>query len=237
MARFEFKYILDPVTANRAKSFVRRMMWLDPYAKERLYTVTSVYFDTPQLTDYYDKSGGFLIRKKLRARIYEHSLNSETEHIWLDIKKKYDMAFIKEHIKITRQDWEDILAHRYTILLSRERPAEEQKVLEEFIWYILQEGRQPSFFIRYKRHPYLVPSKHMLRITFDEQVETARHTNLTSPPFTTQVSRATIMEVKFEHKLPYWFGIMVRQLNLKRDSFSKYGRSIDAIYKYNPLPR
>jgi len=131
MARFEFKYILDPVTANRAKSFVRRMMWLDPYAKERLYTVTSVYFDTPQLTDYYDKSGGFLIRKKLRARIYEHSLNSETEHIWLDIKKKYDMAFIKEHIKITRQDWEDILAHRYTILLSRERPAEEQKVLEE----------------------------------------------------------------------------------------------------------
>ena len=35
------------------------------------YVVRSIYFDSPDDKDYYDKQGGEIVRKKLRLRIYD----------------------------------------------------------------------------------------------------------------------------------------------------------------------
>src|SRR3989338_10473193 len=108
--RFEFKYTLDPLQEQALRSAVNRFMKPDPAAEKRggSYRVTSLYFDTPQLMDYYDKSGGHLMRKKLRARIYEPSLRPETPEIWLEIKKKYDMSFQKTRCLISWDDWNNL---------------------------------------------------------------------------------------------------------------------------------
>ena len=118
--RFEFKYILDPIQEQALRSAVNRFMEPDPLAARRggSYPVTSLYFDTPQLADYYDKSGGYLMRKKLRARIYEPSLRPETPEIWLEIKKKYDMSFEKSRVLISHEDWKNLKNNRYTNLLA-----------------------------------------------------------------------------------------------------------------------
>lgn len=237
MRRFEFKYILDPVAALRARAFVSRLAHPDPAAgKNGWYVVTSLYFDTPGLTDYYEKSGGFLQRKKMRARIYQPSLPKNTA-VWLEIKKKYDMSFEKERVLLDPDDWQNICQRRFTCLLGKGRPERDKHVLEEFTRYLLEEGRRPLYFVRYKRSPYLVGEKNPMRITFDAHIETHQQNTLIAPIHPTRTTNCVIMEVKFTEGLPLWFGAMVRRLNLQRTSFSKYSRSIDAIQAYNPLPR
>lgn len=237
MRRLEFKYILDPITALRARGFVSRLARPDPAAgKSGWYTVTSLYFDTPSLTDYYEKNGGFLVRKKMRARIYQSSLPEGTA-VWLEIKKKYDMSFEKERVLVSYDDWQNLCKRQFTRLLEKERPQKDRQILEEFIRYLLREGRRPLYFIRYRRSPYVIGEKNPVRITFDERIETHAQNNLTEPQHLTRTTNNIILEIKFTTGLPYWFGAMVRRLDLQRTSFSKYSRSIDAVQAYNPLPR
>ncbi|MFC1595084.1 polyphosphate polymerase domain-containing protein [Patescibacteria group bacterium] len=237
-SRFEFKYHLDPIKALRAKSAINRFMKPDPAAKRGAYIVTSLYFETPQLADYYEKSGGFLIRKKIRARIYRPYLTKETPEIWLEIKKKYDMSIIKTRVKISLEDWNDLINKRFSKLLNKPRNEKDKNALNEFLWYIMNESRRPSFFIRYKRYPYLNIEDNRMRVTFDHEIETCNAGNLTEPKQTTPVNqKIVVMEVKFSDSLPAWFGILLQQLELKRDTFSKYSNSVDALTPYRPLPR
>jgi hypothetical protein len=238
--RFEFKYILDPAKRMRAEHYVRKFMRLDPSAgAQGTYMVSSIYFETPGLKDYYEKSGGFLERKKLRARVYEKSHEGKTP-VRLEIKNKYDMAFKKELVIISAGDWDDILNRRYARLLSRARSPKDTHVLNRFVLFLLEEGRSPAYFIRYKRTPYVLGNKKdssYIRITFDEHIEGARHNSLVAPKHLSTTSNLAVLEVKFCKELPVWFGVMIRDLNLERTSFSKYSRSVDATQRYNPLPR
>ena len=237
--RFEFKYVLDPVQEQALRSAVSHYMRPDPSVAGRggWYPVTSLYFDTPQLADYYNKSGGYLIRKKLRVRIYEPSLQQETPEIWLEIKKKYDMAFKKSRVLITHEDWQNLKHACYAKLLASPRSENDKAALNEFVWYLLQEGRRPSFFVRYLRHPYTDPHSD-LRITFDSRIEAYRHADLAEPRFPKRIHTGTVMEVKFSRNpLPGWLGAVLRMHNLTRDTFSKYGRSIERLRSYNTMPR
>lgn len=236
--RFEFKYVLDPAKARMARERVQRILERDPQARTTgSYIVTSLYFDTPQMKDYYEKSGGFLERKKMRARIYAPSWDGISS-IRLEIKKKHDMAFEKAQVWLTPNEWRDFLQQRWAHLLEMPRAIDEQKTFEEFVWYTIQEGRRPLLLVRYQRTPFLFEADDTLRITFDERIECKRATDLSLSTFMTPVSPLhVVMEVKFGAGLPTWFHDMLKELHLQRDSFSKYERSWDALHAYNPLPR
>ncbi|OGZ45470.1 MAG: hypothetical protein A2756_00430 [Candidatus Ryanbacteria bacterium RIFCSPHIGHO2_01_FULL_48_27] len=234
--RFEFKYILNPAQAHVARDIVAQLMDADPAAgAPGWYTVTSLYFDTPQLGDYYDKSGGFLERKKLRARIYADHWDGQSP-IWIEVKKKRDMAFQKTRALLSPEEWQELCNHSYATLLARARPTKDQIALEEFVWYTLQEGRRPTAYVRYKRTPFLREDDETLRITFDEDIRCARANNLSPQPFADRITEQIIMEVKFAARLPAWFHSMIKKLDIRRESFSKYGHSIDTFYRHNPLP-
>ncbi len=234
--RFEFKYVLNSAQAHAARDIVAQLMERDPAAgTQGWYTVTSLYFDTPQLGDYYDKSGGFLERKKLRARIYAEYWDGKSS-VWIETKKKHDMAFQKTRALLSPEEWQELCSHSYATLLARARPAKDQIALEEFVWYMLQEGRRPTAHVRYKRTPFLQEDDETLRITFDEDIRCARASDLSPQPFADRITEQIIMEVKFATRLPAWFHSMIKKLDIRRESFSKYGHSIDTFYRHNPLP-
>lgn len=238
-ARFEFKYILNPITALEAKYFISKTMIQDPYAMPLgYYIVTSLYFDTPHRGDYYDKSGGYLNRKKLRARIYEHYITTETKTIWLERKCKHDMAFVKTRVGLTRFEWDMFVDRNFSKLLTRTRDTQTQKALESILWDYISSNRRPRYLIRYKRTPFLARDGSDLRITFDEQIDANERDTLENPYHTRRVRQyATIMEVKFAHSIPPWFRLLLSRLHLTRTSFSKYAMSIDALNSHDPLPR
>jgi len=239
ISRFEFKYHLSPAKAIFARDYIAQFLKKDPEAEGKgVYTVTSLYFDTPHLSDYYEKGGGYLIRKKLRARIYGRGLSNETPDIFLEVKKKYDMAFLKHRVRISREEWDALGRGEYAHILARERSVHARKDLEVFLFLLLSEGRTPQYFIRYIREPFISDGGAPVRITFDSQVEAAAHASLEAPIHCEPVSpNITVLEVKFTSSLPYWFTRLERDLELARDTFSKYANGIDATKRFSPLPK
>ena len=240
--RFEFKYIIPNV---EAREIHRKLLGygMEPDPKSRAfsantYPVTSLYFDTPSLADYHDKAGGFLRRKKIRIRIYTPSLSEKTPEIWLEKKEKYEMRIVKNRILLNEKDYRDILQGSRLALFSslRNRDAKEA----ETIFYPLFRGRmRPHLITRYLRTPLTSRKYSDIRITFDSSVETCRSQDLhyTQGMMSILPLGQTIMEVKFSEILPFWFKIILKEFNLSRTSFSKYGKSVEAIYQYNPILR
>lgn len=229
--RYEFKYVLDPVTYMKVRDFIEAIgMSRDPNALSDVYKVTSLYFDTHGLDDYYDKAGGFLSRKKTRVRIYGSAVDDTTTEVHLEVKNKHDMFISKDKMCIPIKEWRDFLNGDNDILLNK------------FNVHLLDEGRVPMVVVRYDREAFEEMFFDRVRVTFDRNIEMLHGEDLDSTMHdwydTVPVSgTSTIMELKFSGRLPWWFGFMMRKFDLNRSPYSKYAESVDVAYKYNPLPR
>lgn len=230
-ARFEFKYLLDPVKALQVRDFVSAIgLSHDTNTPQNPYTVTSLYFDTFGLDDYYDKAGGFLNRKKVRIRAYAGAFHTNTFDLYFEVKNKHDMFISKDRAVVSKREWQEIVEGNFMGLYSL------------FDYHVFREGRVPTVIVRYQREAYEDWFYGRVRITFDTDIEAIRpdgglieggqwhDTTLVSGPF-------TVLEVKFSERLPWWFAIMIEKFELERTAYSKYAHAIDALYRYDPLPR
>ena len=239
--RFEFKYAVDPITANYIENDIQKYRsYLDPHSSGGHYYVSSLYFDTPSLDDYYDKIAGLLKRRKIRARVYEKNITKETESIWFEQKYKHNMALCKSRIKITNNEWRNFLSQGASSLISKVQNNSKEK---EIVWQLLKESRNPSVFVRYKRKPYLYNfyGEKEIRITFDSNIEAhlpcIKHNVGYTNPMAPVLPNLVVVEVKFNEVLPRWVASIIKNYNLKRDAFSKYALSIEAINHGNELPK
>lgn len=239
--RFEFKYIIDPARALGIEAALRRFgMEIDPHVPggNDQYTVTSLYFDSLLLGDYYDKAGGFPYRKKVRARIYDPVMTDKTERVWFEIKKKRNMSIAKDRLILTNDQWKRFSGGE---LLEPEREgwsAADAEVWNKLRWLTAVEGRRPTVFVRYTRKPYVARFLSDFRITFDSHIEACRSETLEQDAGVAEIApRQVVLEVKYAKGMPYWWGEIVRQFHLSRTSFSKYAMGIESLYRYNALPR
>lgn len=229
--RYEIKYILDTVTAIKVRDFIEAIgMERDKNAPTKGYTVTSLYFDSIGLDDYYDKAGGYLARKKVRARIYGRDLGDNISDVHLEVKHKRNMFVAKDRIAIDKSEWEEFIN------------GTNDKILDDFGLHSLVDGRVPTVVVRYKRDAYEERFMDRVRITFDTDIEyvSGEETAMEKSESydTIPVSPDdTVMEIKFSGALPWWFRLMVRKFDLKREANSKYAMAVDAAYTYSPLPR
>lgn len=239
--RFEFKYPIDFLTARLVEEDLLRFgMEKDPEVSpgQDTYTVSSLYFDSLLLGDYYDKSGGFPHRKKIRARMYDSVFTNTTPAVWFEIKEKHDMAIGKKRLKLTNGQWRRIAAGEL-IVPEQEGWNEAQKnVWNEIRWYMALEGRKPIVFVRYVRKPFVSRFLSDIRITLDSHIEACKSENLWYDAGMAPIAeRSVVLEVKYSRALPYWWGEIVRKHNLSRSAFSKYASGIDAVHRYHVLPR
>ena len=229
-SRFEFKYLLDPVMYLRVRDFIDSIgLFPDENTPENPYSVTSLYFDTFGLDDYYDKAAGLLSRKKVRIRTYAGSFNGETREVFFEVKNKYDMFIAKERAVVSGRQWRDIVAGDF------------EGFSPLFDYHVTREGRVPTALVRYRREAFEDWFEGRVRLTFDRQIETARPDELSaeSGPYSwVSVSgEDTVLEIKFAKRLPWWFSLMLERFDLARTAYSKYARSVDVLYCYDPLPR
>lgn len=231
LARFEFKYVLDPVTALKARDFVESIgLAPDMNTPANPYTVTSLYFDSFGLDDYYDKAGGFLVRKKVRIRAYADAFHTNAFDLYFEVKNKHDMFISKERAVISKKQWNDIVSGDFKGLFPL------------FDYQITREGRIPTVIVRYEREAFEDWFYGRVRVTFDRNIEAIRPgTDLQEGQrwydMVPVSDQETVMEVKFSERLPWWFSFMVEKLDLERAAYSKYAHAVDALYQYDPLPR
>lgn len=238
--RFEAKYQVPEKTSGFIEADIKKFgMQADEHTlAEGGYYVTSLYFDSYDFSDYQDKAGGFLKRKKIRARIYEPYLD-KSENVWLEIKKRYDIKNTKTRLKLNREQWDEFAQKGPWALLDISKNGEAPKAAaaNEILGDIIRFSLKPKLLVRYWRRPFLNGLKD-LRITFDSNLEACKTSVLEYNGFVERVNKnAVVMEVKFDYLIPFWLKKIIKNYNLKRDAFSKYGQSLEAVYKYNPLSR
>lgn len=236
-SRFEFKYILDTATAAAVEQYLEDLSRFhfarDAYASDSAggaYTVTSLYFDTPQLDDFWDKEAAILRRVKLRARIYAPSFAGYDGDAWLEIKRKHDMRVLKDRTRISNAALQALLAGDWSVLSGTD-----DDVARAFIYRFAKYNYRPAAVVRYERKPYVARYFSSVRVTLDSHIAACRPSR---DPFGFHevMPGVTILEVKFNHGLPWWFRSMVERFNLVRTDFSKYTHSIDTIFMQQHTP-
>jgi len=217
--RHEYKYLItyQEMLAMRKKF----NSLLTPDRTDQGYMVRSLYFDSVNDDDYYDKLGGEYQRKKIRLRIYDVNANK----VKLEIKQKIDYHQLKESLIITKKDALELINGNYQVLLKYNDD------LASRIYLILQTGcYHPKVIIEYQRIAYITSTT--TRITFDFNIkksdQIADFFN-TEPNYLSLTTLPDIvLEVKFDRLLEPYIANILSNYSSRNQSFSKYvsGRNI-----------
>ena len=237
--RFEFKYELDPKKAYFIEKDIKRFGLrpdLNISSGNGEYFVTSLYYDSYDLSDYQDKAGGFLKRKKFRVRIYEPHLD-KSSFIWLEVKNRFGSQNLKTRIKLSKPEFNQFLKDGARALLAKKWNDGELAKKNEILWNFIKSSVKPKVLVRYKRRAF-VDDLGKIRITFDSGLETCKKPDFGYTALMTRVSpNKLVMEVKYSHVMPQWFKTIVEKYDLKADTYSKYEKSLEVLHRYNPLLR
>ena len=89
--RYELKYLLDRDQAQSVKAALLRYVTPDGFTAGRSsYSITSLYYDTPDYKAYWDKIDGHQYRRKVRVRVYGDGPVRPSTPVFVEIKQRLD---------------------------------------------------------------------------------------------------------------------------------------------------
>lgn len=233
--RFEFKYRIPRFLVDKITTDLLNYMEWDSFVinkPEKFYQVSSLYFDSEGFGCYREKMAGVKDRKKLRLRIYSTILNPDMK-IFVEIKRKRDMAILKDRLIINYQDYLNILSKKPSVFLNNQLSTQEQDVWKEFLWIKRYNCMTPKVMVVYKRKPLMGRVNNKFRITFDSDIQACPANQL---DFFSRRRNVlfddVIMELKYNNTIPDWFHFIIQKYQLNRVAFSKYCKSLEVCHKY-----
>lgn len=215
--RQEKKYLLNVVEVKQLEYLLDKVLHRDEFNLEQnSYLVRSLYFDTPDDTDFREKSDGIRERRKIRLRIYQ----AEASHAKLEIKEKQGDFQRKRSLLLTKADAEEMITGKYSCLL---------KYPDAFAWevYTFMEEKlyRPRCIVEYDRMAWTVPEND-IRITLDGKIRAteASHDLFSRDLMLYPVSGIglTTLEVKFNHFLLSYVKDLLASHGASQISASKY---------------
>lgn len=235
--RYELKYYIHPDEMVWVRRMIDPFMHIDKYAnghRDGRYIVRSIYFDTPGMRFYHEKDAGTKNRRKLRVRTYNQFHHDAVS--FLEIKRKYGNAILKERVRLP---WSDALT-----LLKYSNNCAGPKVLQEadlthasmvsvqrFLSLMDLLSLRPVVLVVYDREAYVGNENSRIRVTFDCDVRSAIEPTLAEIFEDRDLRRLTnrkqILEVKFDGAMPAWLRPVTARLNRSHQAISKYCHGID----------
>ncbi|MDO9084653.1 MAG: polyphosphate polymerase domain-containing protein [Anaerolineaceae bacterium] len=238
--RFELKYLITLRQAEMLRSSISDYLHPDENGNGNgNYLLTSLYYDSPDYSCYWEKMDGVRFRRKLRLRHYQtqEKINDNTP-VFVEIKQRYDRVTQKRRVT---------LSYQQALLLCNQRQLPDQislkdiPVIQEISGFIWQYNLQPVSIVRYQRQAFVGSDFDLgLRITFDTQMSSqTRQLDLMHEPdlYPMFSPDQVIMEIKVNERIPYWLTEMVANHNLRLVRVSKYCRSIDIAKDYSPYSK
>lgn len=228
--RFELKYLLTLQQAERFKTGLRNYLVPDEHGNNNgRYALSSLYYDSPGLSCYWEKENGIKFRRKLRLRRYETDdpLTEETP-IFLEIKQRVDRVTQKRRA---------ILSYGDALRLCNDRQIpdhtpEDKAVIEEIFVFLWQYNLRPMSIVRYNRQAFVGTEYDIgLRVTFDTSLSFQSHPlHLHEQPSDLPMlsPNLVVMEIKINERIPHWLTEMIAAHDLQLIRVSKYCRSIEA---------
>lgn len=217
--RHEFKYYIHPHEYINLRQRVSTLLSLDRNSgSPDGYGIRSLYFDGPHDHSLYDKTNGIFGREKYRIRIY----NGSDRTIKLERKSKYGDYVCKEAARLSRDDYDRILAGDVdrSSLKDTNIP-----LLKNFYHAIVQRGFRPAVIVDYTREAYIYEPGEV-RITFDKKLSAGINTCDMFDKYLIMTealdAARTIMEIKFNAFLPEAIRLLAQPEAHNRSAISKY---------------
>ncbi len=222
VSRYENKYLISQVAACNIKRIFSQVLSPDVHNGLNGYMVRSVYFDSYDDSDYFDKENGYNCRKKIRLRIY----SSDSEYAKLEKKEKYGAHQWKRSLKIAKSDALKLIDGDFTPLLKYD------SMFAFEVYEIMTIGiYRPRCTVEYDRTAFIV-NENETRLTLDSNIRASETDfNIFSP----EMNLCPVcnpddvtLEVKFSNFLISYVKDMLAVCDKKQISKSKYvmGRSV-----------
>jgi SPX domain protein involved in polyphosphate accumulation len=227
--RFELKYLIALQQAEHIKSALRAYLVPDEYGNNNgCYTLTNLYYDSPDFRCYWEKVDGVKFRRKLRIRYYEtdKALTEDTP-VFLEIKQRVDRVTQKRRA---------ILLYSEALRLCDDRQIpghvpDDEATIEEIYAFLWQYNLHPASVVRYDRQAFIGTEYDIgLRVTFDTFLTCqTNQLDLREQPSGVPMLGANwvVMEIKVNERIPYWLTELVAAHNLQTIRVSKYCHSLE----------
>lgn len=234
--RYEHKYLIDRATYEKVLEIMDRHMTLDKHNQDhKPYTIANVYYDTPD---------DYLIRKSLSKPVYKEKLrlrsygvpNSDTK-VFLEIKKKYNGLVNKRRSVLKLSEAHNLLE---TGKIPEIKDYMNGQVLNEIAYFLSHYDLMPKVYLAYDRVAYFEQGNQDLRISFDMNIRSRRYNvALEKGDYGEMLldGDTYLMEIKTSRAKPLWLTNMLTELNIKRQSFSKYGTEYKNTTSSEPMKK
>lgn len=158
--RVEKKYPIDVGQGAVLRAKLAQVMIPDEHNGAQGYTIRSMYFDTPEDSDFGEKVDGLELRRKIRLRIYDPA----QDFGMLEMKQKSGPYQLKRSLRMSRADAESLTRGEYSPLLKYSEPFAAE-------CYALMSNRcyRPKTIVEYDRTAFIARENH-IRITFDSRI-------------------------------------------------------------------
>jgi len=228
-SRYELKYLISKSKAKEVERFVGLHLPEDRYSKLRpdgFYPIVSLYLDSDDFQLCAESITGRLNRYKLRIRSY----TDDTAYPrFFEIKRRANTVIVKSRYRVKHHDVKDLLAGK---CIHPQYYATDETILRQFQLYVRSIHAKPKVLIRYNRKAYEGDSHTRVRVTFDADLsyrvtdEPEVTLNGSGWRYHNMSLQNVILEIKFNGRYPDWLSTMVKSLELRQESISKYANSI-----------
>jgi hypothetical protein len=232
--RFEQKFLLTMAQAEAVRATIAPFCVLDPNSAAsptKRYLVTTLYLDTPHLAFHRAWELTAPNRFKLRIRRYGEKLGDSP--VFVEVKERVQDITVKRRTIMKPDDW-----------LSRCRDGGGQSRAERD--YCARRDRyraQPTLLVRYEREAWKGVLEAYARVTFDSHLQFQRTDRwslegdggawlpVDDPLAVGEEDPRILLELKFEREIPRWMVGLMRNLELVRRGFSKYGVGVRRAFE------
>ncbi len=215
--RHELKYFTSFSNHKILSEVFRNTMEKDPHGDENNeYWIRSLYFDTIENDDFYDKVMGSKVRKKIRLRIY----SVHQSWVKIEIKNKYNQYILKETVSLSKEEAKALIGGSKEILLNSNN-----STLNRAYYLMTKDYYRPVVIVDYEREAYISPIQN-IRITFDKNIRgSSVDFDMFNPNLNMQAIfdyPTMVVEVKYNKFLPTWITEILSAFHSARYAISKY---------------
>lgn len=220
--RYEQKYLLDDKVFCAIKGELAKNMEPDEHSKDfSTYTITNLYYDTPDNHLIRTSLSKPKYKEKLRLRSY--GVPDEDTKIYVEIKKKFAGKTNKRRSTLMP---DEAYAFLQTGVLPEPKSYQNRQVLSEIEYILHTHELHPALYLAYDRMAMFGIGQHDLRISFDRDIRTRRYDlRLEAGDYGSPLLEdgKWLMEVKTSQSIPVWLCRLLSEHKIYPTSFSKYG--------------
>lgn len=158
--RTEKKFLISLYKAIVLSNKLGSVLFVDSHNGTEGYMVRSLYFDSVDDRDYYEKEDGLLIRKKIRLRVY----SPDDKVVKLEKKEKHGDNQCKRTLNISREAAKQMILGNYDELFKNPHP-----FAQELYHDLVTGSYVPKCMVEYRRKAFIVPENDT-RITIDSNI-------------------------------------------------------------------